>query len=133
MTIVFNGTTGITTPSDLINQDTLGYTTGAGGTVTQLTSKGTEVTLNKPSGQITMNNAALASNTTVAFTVTNSTVSANDSIIFTLVSGFTNAGNYLLYPQTNAGSFIVLLRNISVGSLSEAIVFNFAVIKGATS
>lgn len=133
MSVTISGTDGINTPDVLSDTNAFGYTTGAGGTVTQLTSKSTAVTLNKPSGQITMNNAALASNTTVAFTVTNSTVSANDSIIFTLVSGFTNAGNYLLYPQTNAGSFIVLLRNISVGSLSEAIVFNFAVIKGATS
>jgi len=37
----------------------IGYSTAAQGTVTQLTSKSTGVTLNKSSGQITMNNAAL--------------------------------------------------------------------------
>lgn len=38
----------------------IGYQAGSGGAVMQATSKGTSVTLNKPSGQITMNNAALA-------------------------------------------------------------------------
>ena len=51
---------------------TLGYGTDAGGTVTQATSKSTAVTLNKPCGQITMNNAALAANTSVAFLFNNS-------------------------------------------------------------
>ena len=43
----------------------LGYGTGSGGTVTQATSKSTTVVLNKPTGQITMNGAALASGAVV--------------------------------------------------------------------
>ena len=52
----------------------LGYGAGAGGTVTQATSKSTAVTLNKPTGKITMNNAALAANTTVQFNLNNNLI-----------------------------------------------------------
>jgi hypothetical protein len=47
----------------------IGYATGAGGTVTQATSKSTAVTLNTVTGAITMNNAALAAATIVSFTL----------------------------------------------------------------
>ncbi|NBS24587.1 MAG: hypothetical protein EBS78_11605 [Altererythrobacter sp.] len=44
----------------------IGYGTGAGGTVTQATSKSTGVTLDKVCGEITMNNATLNRETAVA-------------------------------------------------------------------
>jgi hypothetical protein len=56
----------------------MGYASGTGGTVTQLTSKSTAVALNKLCGQITMHNAALAAGARVSFVVTNSTVGASD-------------------------------------------------------
>jgi len=56
----------------------MGYGTGAGGTVTQLTSKSTSVTLDKPTGQITMNNATLAAGAIAIFSCNNSVVSATD-------------------------------------------------------
>jgi hypothetical protein len=113
---------------------TLGYGTGAGGSVTQLTSKATGVTLNTGCGQITMNNAALAAATTVSFVVTNSNVAATDSIILNLVSGQATNGTYSYWiEKVAAGSFTVTVENRSAGSLSEALVLNFAVIKGATS
>jgi hypothetical protein len=106
-----------------------GYTTGSGGTVTQLTSKSTGVTLNKPTGQITLNNAALAADTLVAFTLTNSVIEANDILILSHVSGGSNSGSYLLNAQPAAGSAVIAVRNVNTGSLSEAIVIAFAVIK----
>ena len=57
----------------------IGPTTG--GTVTQATNKGTGVTLNTQSGQITMNNAALADAAEVSFTVTNSKIAATDVVV----------------------------------------------------
>jgi hypothetical protein len=111
----------------------LGYGTGAGGTVTQATSKTTGVTLNKPTGQITMNNAALAANTTARFLVTNSIASVTDCIMVTIRDGVT-AGAYLAWVDGTAnGSFTMAVRNITAGSLSDAVVLNFSVIKGATS
>jgi len=108
----------------------LGYTTGAQGTVTQATDKSTGVTLNKSAGRITMNNAALASNTSASFTLTNSLISANDVIILN-VSGGGTAGAYTTYVSSmTTGSAVLTLRNLSAGSLSEAGIVNYAIIHG---
>ena len=105
-----------------------GYVTGDGGAVTQSTSKSTGVTLSKKCGQITLNGAALAADTTVSFTLTNTTVAATDIIVLNHVSGGT-AGSYLLNAQAAAGSASINVRNITSGPLSEAIVIGFAVVK----
>lgn len=125
---VINNPTGTMT----LASGSLGYATGNGGTVTQLTSKSTGVTLNKISGEITMDGAALAADTTVSFTLTNSTIAATDVLVPNHVSGGT-AGAYTLNAQAAAGSASINVRNVTAGSLSEAIVIRFVVIKGATS
>jgi hypothetical protein len=108
----------------------LGYAAGAQGTVTQATSKSTGVTLNKSAGRITMNNEALASNTAASFTLTNSVISANDVIILN-VSGGGTAGAYTTYVSSmTTGSAVITLRNMSAGSLSEAVIVNYAIIHG---
>ena len=109
-----------------------GYTTGSGGTVTQATSKATGVTLSKSTGQITLNAAALAADTTVSFTLTNTVIEAGDILIMNHISAGT-AGSYLLNAQSAAGSASINVRNITGGSLSEAIVIAFAVIKAVTT
>jgi len=115
-----------------LNTDKAGYVAGEGGTVTQATSKSTGVTLSKKCGQITMNAAALAANTTVTFTLTNTEVVATDIIILNHVSGG-SAGSYLLNAQAGSGSASINVRNITGGSLSEAIVIGFAIIKAVVS
>jgi hypothetical protein len=115
-----------------LNTDKAGYITGEGGTVTQATSKATAVTLSKKCGQITMHNASLAADTTVSFTLTNTTIVATDLLVLNHVSGGT-AGSYLLNAQAAAGSASINVRNITAGSLSEAIVIGFAVIKAVTA
>ena len=110
----------------------IGYTAGAGGTVTQATSKSTGVTLNKATGQITMNGAALAAATIVSFTLTNSCIEATDLLLLNHISGGT-AGAYTLNAQCAAGSASIAVRNATAGSLSEAIVLAYALIKGRTS
>jgi hypothetical protein len=113
----------------LLADEQIGYTAAAQGTVTQLTSKSTGVTLNKPAGAITMNNASLATATNATFTLTNSFISANDTVILTLASGQTTPGSYNVFANAlAAGSVSITLRNISGGSLSEAIVVNFAIL-----
>ena len=109
----------------------IGYTRGAGGSVTQLTSKATGVTLHKATGQITLNGAALAASTTVSFTLTNGAIEAADVLVLNHVSGGT-AGAYLLNAQAAAGSASIAVRNVTLASLSEAIVIGFALIKGQT-
>jgi hypothetical protein len=107
----------------------IGYATAAQGAVTQATSKSTGVTLNSSMGQITMNNAALASVTNVTFTLTNSLLSGKDVLILNVTNGTSGAYNAWVSSMT-AGSATITLRNISGGSLSEAVIINYAIIHG---
>lgn len=122
------------TDQDIIGSDyvlssgQLGYTTTAQGTVTQATSKSTAVTLNTSAGQITMNNAALASVTNVTFTLNNSLISTNDILILNVSGGATSGAYNCWVSGLSAGSATITVRNISGGSLSEAVVVNFALI-----
>ena len=109
-----------------------GYVTGDGGAITQSTSKSTAVTLSTKCSQITMFNDALAANTTVSFTLTNTTIAANDLLVLNHVSGGT-AGAYLLNAQCAAGSASINVRNVTSGSLSEAIKIGFALVKAVTA
>lgn len=112
----------------------IGYGPGSGGTVTQLTSKSTTVTLNKPCGQITMNNAALAAGASVNFTLLNTFITPTDGVIISIAGGIGVAGLYRLTWYTgNAGSVIITLTNQHSASLGEPVVLSFQVIKGATS
>jgi len=130
---VATGTSFSTTGNQVISgTGKQGYATGSGGTVTQTISKATGVTLSKSNGQITLNNAALAASTTVSFTLTNTVIEAGDILVMNHISGGT-AGSYLLNAQSAAGSASINVRNISLGSLSEAIVIAFAVIKAVTA
>jgi hypothetical protein len=107
----------------------IGYGTGAGGAVTQGTSRTTGVTLNKTSGAITLVSAA-GSATAATFTVTNSTVAATDVIILNQKSG-TDLYN-LMVTAVAAGSFNISFRTTG-GSTTETPVFSFAVIKGVAA
>ena len=110
----------------------IGYSAAAQGTVTQLTSKSTAVTLNKSMGRITMNNASLATATNATFTLNNNVISANDTVILTISGGQATPGSYNAFANAlDTGTVSITLRNISGGSLSEAVVINFCVIHGA--
>jgi len=109
-----------------------GYFAGAGGTVTQATSKSTAVTLSKASGQVTLNNAALVAGTIVSFTLTNTLIGANDTLLLNHVSGGT-PGSYTLNAEPGSGSATINVRNNTAGSLSEAIVIGFNLVKGSAT
>jgi hypothetical protein len=114
---------------DIYASNELGYAAAAQGAVTQLTSKSTAVTLNASAGQITMNNATLNATTNVAFTMTNSKISAKDVVIVNVAGGVASDVTYNCWVSGHtAGSCSFVLRNISAGSLSEAVVLNFAII-----
>lgn len=111
----------------------IGYSTGAGGAVTQATDKTTGVTLNTITGTITTNNAALAAAAEATFTVTNSAVAIGDVVILSIQSGGTS-GEYLAHVTTvAAGSFDITLANMSASSASDAVLINFAVIKAVSA
>jgi hypothetical protein len=113
----------------VLADEQIGYTAAAQGTVTQATDKSTAVTLNKPAGRITMNNASLNTATNATFTLNNSFISANDTVILTISGGQATAGSYNVFANNlGTGTVSISLRNISGGSLSEAVVINFAIV-----
>lgn len=107
-----------------------GWKTGAGGAVTQITSRATGVTLDKRVGKITTTADSLAAVTPAIFTVTNSTVAAADNIVLTKVSG--DVDTQVSVNAVAAGSFNVLIWNTHAsGADTTATVMNFEVRKGA--
>jgi hypothetical protein len=123
--------TSLTVTGTLVSTGTagVGYATGAGGAVTQITSRTTSVTLNKTAGAITMFSAA-GTTTAATFTVTNSTVAATDVIILNQKSG-TDLYD-LMVTAVAGGSFNLTFRTTG-GTTTETPVFNFAVIKAVAA
>ena len=114
----------------------LGFYTGAGGTVTQATSKATPFTLDKMCGQITTAADALGAATIVSATWNNSLIAATDVVIINHklnASSLGTLGAYTFNVACLAGSATLSIRNNTAGSLSEALALNFVVIKGVTS
>jgi hypothetical protein len=109
----------------------LGYGTGSGGAVTQATNKSTAVTLNKPTGQITMNNASLAAGASVVFTLSNTFVNSTTIPVVT-TDGYTNY-RVECAAVNGSGQAFIRVTNVSGSNLGDAVVINFAIIKGATS
>jgi hypothetical protein len=139
--IVCDGTD-VTTGNDAANSVSVnttkgkfGYETGAGGSVTQATSKSTSVTLNARAGQITLNASALAASTTAVFVLNNSHIASNlDMFLVKAISGFAGQGTYQVWAEGGGASNVqIAIRNISGGSLSEAIVLSFALVSGANA
>lgn len=108
----------------------IGYGTGAGGTVTQPTSKSTGVALNKPNGQITTHNELLNAGASVLFILSNSTISAKDTLI---VNPSANTNYEIKCISCGVGYAGIRITNFTGSNLSEAFVINFAVIKGETA
>lgn len=131
-TVIGGSTPAAMTGTAVLSTSALGYTTGAGGTVTQLTSKATPVTLNKLNGRVTTHNAQLNRDTTVNFVVNNSLVTEDDVVIACVHSGATLGVYELDVDAVADGSFTLALRNHEASSdYSEAVAINFVVIKGA--
>jgi len=132
------GTPGGISRSNLLSQGALvtnpdntgiGFGTGAGGAVTQITSRTTGVTVDAASGAITLVSAA-GSTTPASFTVTNSEVGANDVVVLSQKSGTDKLD--LSVSAVAAGSFEVTF-NTKSGTTTEQPVINFVVLKGSAS
>ena len=110
----------------------LGFYTGAGGTITQATSKATPFTLSNQCGQITTAGDVLNAATIVSATWTNTKIAATDVVIINHKSGGT-LGAYTINVACLAGSATLTIRNNTAGNLTETLVLNFVVIKGVTA
>jgi hypothetical protein len=108
---------------------TLGYGAGAGGAITQATSRSTGVTLNKQSGAITLFTAA-GTTAWTSFIVTNSTVAATDTVSLSVRS----ATNSYITAVTNigAGTFTIAFQTTG-GVVSDTPIINFNVFKGVSA
>lgn len=115
-------------PDRILTDRELGYTAAAQGTVTQLTSKSTAVTLNRSAGRITLNAASLGAGTNVSFTLNNNLISTNDVLILNVAASATAASYNLWVDSLNNGSASITLRNTTGGALAEAVGINFALI-----
>lgn len=110
----------------------LGYGAGAGGTVTQATSKSTAVTLNKPTGTITVNGAALAAGATAQFILNNTFIASQDIVLVSQYGFSTNTGAYQYWVNASGlGQAIVNVKNLTAGSLSDSMTLQFSIVKGA--
>lgn len=140
----FDGLTGVVQNSDVIIGDdgnllltsgtgALGYGVGAGGSVTQLTSKSTAVTLNKPSGQITMHNEALVGGGQVTFNLNNSLLNITSNLLINTRAGTSLRAYRLGVEQIGNGVAIITLTNTSGTTLSQNVLLKFDIIQGATA
>lgn len=111
----------------------LGYATGSGGAVTQITSSATAVTLNKICGQVTTVALTTAAGAEEQFTVNNSLVAATDTIV--LSTTYAGAGTPMIsVSKVTAGSFDIVVTNThATVALNAAMVLNFAIIKAVAA
>ena len=115
------------------------YSTGAGDTVTQITTRATWVTINSVCWTIQTDTSSLAVWASAEFTVTNSAVAIGDVILVSQQSGSDLiagvAGTTVLNVVTvAAGSFELSVNNLSTTTAETgAIIINFAVIKAVAA
>ena len=108
----------------------LGYCSCAFSEVTQLTSKSTAVTINTPTGRITMDDAQLNNNAVARFTMNNTSINSNDVVIVNIkLNGSTPEAYIAFVADIGEGFADLALWNRSGGPLSEAVELNFAVIR----
>lgn len=120
----------------LVGSGGLGYATGigAGGSVAQATNKSTSVTLNKPSGQITMSSENLAAGAAVRFYVYNDKVTSASTVGCAVDGSTPNALEYEAKAiVVGSGYFVVRLSNVAGSGKATSVLINFAVALGSAS
>ncbi len=111
----------------------IGYGVGAGSSVTQLTSKATAVTINRPCGRIITSSSNITAGSFARFVVNNSTVTANDVVHVCIRTVASDTEYDVSVVAVGAGLFVVLIRNMGASTLGEALELNFAVIRGSVT
>ena len=123
------GTFDGTTVSTYVNGALYHQASGDGGSVTQLTSKSTAVTLNGRTGRITANAASLVQNALATFRVNNTYVTSANNVIIVNIQNPVTTNNYTAtVAQVQTGNFDITLYNPG-STASDAVVYNFAVIQ----
>ena len=128
-------TSGILTASSAIRSDTaIGRTSTTGGSVTQLTSRTTGVTLNKQCGRITTAAASLAALASATFTVNNVfTQSLVQNVFVAVAGGATNKETQVSVTRITSSAFDITVDNRNATTPETgAIQINFVFIWGDT-
>lgn len=143
---VYSGTVGASSPStgafttvtastSVLSSGTggVGYATGAGVAVTQLTSRTTPAptTGAKTSGAVTLFTAAPTLNVYFSFTVPNTGIAVTDTVVLS-VRGATNTYVASVTAITAATSFQITMASV-VGVASDTPIVNFTIIKGVSA
>jgi len=133
-TVIGANTPAAVTATDVLATGSVGYTTGAGGTVTQITSRTTGVTLDAICGQITLVAGSISGLASQEFTLTNSTIEATDVVVVSFASGLTAASYDVTVTATAAGSCNISVHNVNNSATpTDTPVLNFVVIKAVTA
>jgi hypothetical protein len=107
----------------------IGYATGAGGTVTQTTSRTTTVVLNTITGQITTDNTSLAAGSSATFQVTNSSVTSTDIVVAAIQTGTTTFQTHVSVTTVANGAFKITVDNNHPSTAETgALVINFIIL-----
>lgn len=141
-----NGTVGATTPSTgaftTVTASTsirssgtggIGYSTGAGVAVTQLTSRTTQTptTGADPCGAITLFTTTAVVGTYFSFTVPNTNIAVTDTVVLS-VRGATNTYVAFVTAITAATSFQITMASVA-GTASDTPIVNFAILKSVAA
>jgi len=129
ITISPNGT------GEIIMTKPMGYGgASTGGTVTQLTSRTTSVTLNKLCGQITLFAGSIAGLSSQEFSLSNSFIDTTDVVLVSFASGLTSAQYDVTVTQTDAGSCKIAIHNVNnTATGTDTPVINFIVVKAVNA
>ena len=112
----------------------IGYATGAGASVTQITDRTTGVTCTGMSGAITTDATSLAAGAEATFTVTNTSVAVGDVVSVVARSGQTAGTSVPFVTTVGAGSFNITLTNLHASTADTgAMIINFVVIKAVSA
>lgn len=131
-----DGTSTFPRPSAKTAAQGIGYATGAGAAVTQITSRATGVTCTGLSGTITTDTTSLAGLASADFIVTNTAVAIGDVPIVAIQSGSNGGGTIASVSTVAAGSFTIRVanNNAAAGTAETgAILINFAIIKAVSA
>ena len=103
---------------------------GSWGTVTQITSITTGVTINTKRGQIVTFDPALAAAAEQEFIVTNSECHAGNVVVLSVALGPSDNEHVVAFVTTVAeGSFSIVLTNLATTNQADgAVTINFAII-----
>ena len=114
------------------NGGKIGYASGAGGAVTQITSRSTGVTLNALSGQITLVSDDLSGHEVQSFTLSNTYIDSTDVVVVCFKSADPKLD--VSVNQVNNGNCTISVANHNNSSSAlEIPIINFVVIKGTTA